>query len=114
MQGWDGNSLGAPILVPARVGLGFTFDGVDDYVSTPLTSIFEPAITIDAWVWVDNFTTSQMDIVSIDHDWLGIAKNGRFLLLHCSHHQYNSGRNHGCWKHTRAAAYLVPCRHAHR
>jgi hypothetical protein len=76
MQGWDGNSLGAPILVPARVGMGFQFDGVDDYVSTPLTSIFEPAITIDAWVWVDNFTTSQMDIVSIDQDWLGIAKNG--------------------------------------
>ncbi len=48
---------------------------MDDYVSTPLTSIYEPAITIDAWVWVDGLTGSQMDIVSIDDDWLGITKD---------------------------------------
>ncbi len=72
MYGANGTSVGAPALVPARVSGGFQFDGVDDYVSTPLTDFPSSATTIDAWVWVDSFTGSLMDIVSYGDSWLGI------------------------------------------
>ena len=77
----DGTVHGAPALVPAMVGFGFDFDGVDDYVSTPLFPTF-PFMTIDAWVWMDGFAGSEMDILSKEPDsaggprsyWLGVVE----------------------------------------
>jgi hypothetical protein len=74
--GYNGHSVSAPALVPARVSGGFQFDGVDDWVVTDLNSISSPALTIDAWIWVDSLTGSQMDIVSEDLYWLGVKVIG--------------------------------------
>jgi len=50
-------SLG-PAGVPGKVGLGFSFDGVDDRIEIPDSASLKPAnVTVDAWVRFDALDT---------------------------------------------------------
>jgi len=72
--GNDGTIMGDPKLVTGKVGEAFEFDGIDDYISVPISHSLNmggSSYTIAAWVLVDNSVAYASERILVEYgNWL--------------------------------------------
>jgi hypothetical protein len=74
----NGTMMNGATYAAGKLGKGFSFDGIDDYVLVPHHSSLSPStLTVEAWVYM--YTTSGLRNVVFkgDHQYLLIVNSGR-------------------------------------
>ena len=69
---------GATASGPAFAGLGFTFDGTNNFVSIPDSAALKPTnLTVEAWVKFNSLDSAGADPVPAGYQWIVFKQNSR-------------------------------------
>lgn len=89
------------------------FDGVDDYVSTPLNidqSIYYPGLTLEAWVYPTSISAGRHHVISSNdggYDWSILREGGKWFV-YTGEESRNTGFNVDRFQWQHVAAVFFP------